>query len=195
MKTKKALLLALCAILLVAGSVYGTYAYLTSKDSVSNTFTLGKVNITMDEAKVDVYGAKVGETRVQGNEYKLVPGHTYTKDPVIHFTAGSEASYLFVKLENGIQALESDAADYISIAAQMTANDWLPLDRVSNVYYKSAPANTAAVDYPVFASFRVDEDITKFDVDAASDVNITAYAVQADGLATATAAWNATFVK
>ena len=42
MKTKrKALLLSLCAVLLVAVSVMGTIAYLTSTDNVANTFTVG----------------------------------------------------------------------------------------------------------------------------------------------------------
>lgn len=44
MKTKsKALLLTLCAVLLVAASVLGTMAYLTSSAEVKNTFTVGKV--------------------------------------------------------------------------------------------------------------------------------------------------------
>ena len=52
-KAKKALALVLCAVLLVAGSVMGTMAYLTSKDEVVNTFTVGKVGITLDEEDVD----------------------------------------------------------------------------------------------------------------------------------------------
>ena len=52
MKTKsKALLLTLCAVLLVAASVMGTMAYLTSTDKVENTFTVGNVKITLDEAR------------------------------------------------------------------------------------------------------------------------------------------------
>lgn len=44
MKTRsKALLLTLCAVLLVAASVLGTMAYLTSTDEVTNTFTVGQV--------------------------------------------------------------------------------------------------------------------------------------------------------
>ena len=38
-KTKKALLLSLCAVMLVTASVLGTMAYLTSTDEVVNTFT------------------------------------------------------------------------------------------------------------------------------------------------------------
>lgn len=52
-KTSKALLLGLCAVLLVAASILGTMAYLTDNAKVENSFTLGKVEITLTEAKVD----------------------------------------------------------------------------------------------------------------------------------------------
>lgn len=100
MKTRsKALLLTLCAVLLVAASVLGTMAYLTSTDSVENTFTVGKVKINLDEAKVDADGKAVTPAeRVKGNEYKLMPGHTYTKDPTVTVKEGSEESYVRMKV-------------------------------------------------------------------------------------------------
>ena len=95
MKTKsKALLLTLCAVLLVAASVLGTMAYLTSTDTVTNTFTIGKVEITLDETDVtDPTGP-----RVKANSYKLMPGTTYTKDPTVTVKAGSEESYVRMKV-------------------------------------------------------------------------------------------------
>ena len=45
---KKALLLAACAVLLVVATIFGTVAYLTDKDTVNNTFTVGKVDIKLD---------------------------------------------------------------------------------------------------------------------------------------------------
>ena len=91
MKTKsKALLLTLCAVLLVAASVMGTMAYLTSTDKVENTFTVGKVAIKLDEAKANNDGSLVeGAARVKANEYKLLPGHTYNKDPMVTVLSGS----------------------------------------------------------------------------------------------------------
>ncbi|MCI6842153.1 MAG: SipW-dependent-type signal peptide-containing protein, partial [Clostridiales bacterium] len=55
----KILLLALCMAALIAVSVLGTMAYLTSTDTVTNTFTVGKVAITLDEAKVNTAGEKL----------------------------------------------------------------------------------------------------------------------------------------
>lgn len=100
MKTKsKALLLTLCAVLLVAASVMGTMAYLTSTDKVENTFTVGNVKITLDEAKVNTDGTLAAPAeRVKANEYKLLPGHTYTKDPTVTVIKGSESSYIRLKV-------------------------------------------------------------------------------------------------
>lgn len=100
MKTKsKALLLTLCAVLLVAASVLGTMAYLTSTDTVTNTFTVGKVEIKLDEAKVTADGIpEEGAARVTENSYKLMPGNTYTKDPTVTVKAGSEESYVRMKV-------------------------------------------------------------------------------------------------
>lgn len=100
MKTKsKALLLTLCAVLLVAASVLGTMAYLTSTDTVTNTFTVGKVEIKLDEAKVTADGIPVeSAARVTANSYKLMPGTTYTKDPTVTVLKGSEDSYVRMKV-------------------------------------------------------------------------------------------------
>ena len=100
MKTRsKALLLTLCAVVLVVATVFGTMAYLTSTDEVKNTFTVGKVAIKLDEAKVDENGVAVTPAeRVKANTYKLMPGHTYTKDPTVTVLSGSENSYVRMKV-------------------------------------------------------------------------------------------------
>ena len=95
MKTKsKALLLTLCAVLLIAASVLGTMAYLTSTAKVENTFTVGKVEIKLDETDV----TNPTGPRVTANSYKLMPGNTYTKDPTVTVKAGSEKSYVRMKV-------------------------------------------------------------------------------------------------
>jgi len=98
-KTSKALLLTFCAVLLVAASVMGTMAYLTASDQVKNTFTVGKVKISLDEAKVNEDGTPVeGADRVKANSYKLIPGVTYTKDPTVTVLDGSVESYVRMKV-------------------------------------------------------------------------------------------------
>lgn len=185
----KTLALLFCAVLIAAVSVFTTVAFLKDSDSVKNTFTVGKVAITLDEAKVDEYGRAVdGASRVKGNSYKLIPGHEYTKDPTVHFAAGSEASYLFVRVEDGIAQIEADT----TIEAQILEKGWTKLADVDGVYWKQVQANTgtAAVDYPVFGSFTLKGEA---DVDAYANakITVTAYAIQADGFADAAAAWTA----
>ena len=98
MKTKgKALLLVLCAMLLVVASVLGTLAYLTyTTQTVENTFVVGKVSIALDEAEVDEYGKNANGRTTTGNEYTLLPGHTYIKDPTVTVNAESELAYVRV---------------------------------------------------------------------------------------------------
>lgn len=204
MKTRsKALVLTLCAVLLVVATVMGTMAYLTSTDTVTNTFTVGKVAITLDEAKVNPNGTPVADAdRVKANAYKLIPGHSYTKDPTVHVTAGSENSYIFVKVENGIAAFEADTetteGGYKKIADQITDKGWTALTGVGNVYYKEYTSQNTAADLKVFENFKIAD--TAGSTDAWNNVNpqntkvtVTAYAVQKDGFADANAAWTATF--
>ena len=95
----KPLLTLCCALLLVAAGVFGTLAYLTGTDTVNNTFTVGNVKITLDEAKVTTDGTPVvGADRVKANEYHLLPGHTYTKDPTVTVEECSDLSYVRMKV-------------------------------------------------------------------------------------------------
>ena len=185
---KKTLTIILAFALVIAMSVAGTVAYLTSQDSVTNTFTVGKVAITLDEAKVDANGAAVTpEERVDANSYKLIPGHAYTKDPIIHVDANSEKCWLFVKVENGISEIEDSTNT--TIATQLAANGWSAVTGAAGVYaYKQSVAGGTNV--PVFGSFKIagTADVAKY---ANAKVVVTAYAVQADGFDTAAAAWTA----
>lgn len=187
MKARK-ILVSLAALALVAAiSIGGTLAYLTSTAKVENTFTVGNVSITLDEAKVNEYGTKVENAdRVPGNEYKLIPGHTYTKDPTIHVGGLSENCYLFVKVENGLGDAES------TIATQMVNLGWKPVDNQTGVYAWHGTTEgamnatraivTANTDVKVFDTFTFGSqaDPTQY---TNAEIVVTAYAIQADGLA------------
>jgi len=186
---KKVFVTVLCAAALVVASVLGTMAYLTSKtDTVSNTFTVGKVGITLDEAKVESDGTPVDNAeRVTANQYKLIPGHKYTKDPTVHVDEDSEGSWLFVKVENSISNLEAKGD---TIADQMTENGWTLVSGETNVYAYKEIVN-ASKDILVFGSFTLAGDAVLNTVTDSDAINITAYAVQADGFGTAVEAWTA----
>ena len=96
-KLRKTLMIICCALVLVAISVGTTLAYLTDTEAVTNVFTVGKVGITLNEAKVGADGkALTGDAaeRVNTNSYHLIPGQAYDKDPMVTIDAESELAYV-----------------------------------------------------------------------------------------------------
>lgn len=207
-KMYKAMLLALCAVLLVAGSVMGTLAYLQDKtETVTNTFAVGKVEITLHEYQLDEAGKKVPETNDQGEVLKdsadniiykkaennltgikLVPDREIQKNPVITVKEGSEACYLFVKVEDGLKALATINWDL---------NKWKPLSNGIYYYYQTVAAPTdndpnavGDVEVPVFPSITC-KNVEMYENAENISLAITAYAVQAEGFDSASAAWSA----
>lgn len=197
MKKSKAILMALCAVLLVAASVMGTLAYLTSTDSVTNTFTVGNVKITLDEKDTDEDTNTDDNVTVNGvirdkaNVYHLLPGHTYTKDPIVRVDANSENCYLFVKVVNEIAAIEekgtNEAPATTTVAAQMAAKGWAAVDPDNGIYvYGTADAPTAVEggeNVTVFEKFVIDDTVNNTTLAGYNNktITVTAYAVQADG--------------
>ena len=179
MKTKsKALLLSLCAVLLVVASVMGTMAYLTSSDTVTNTFTVGKVEIKLDETDV----TNPTGPRVQANSYKLIPGHTYTKDPTIHVATGSEDCWLFAKIENNLG----------TAATLAMTQGWTEIDTTNHVWAYNTKVSAGA-DVTVFTQFTFSKDVTATQLPSynGKTIVVTACAVQADSFANANEAYAA----
>lgn len=180
---KKKLMTVLALVLVIAMSVAGTVAYLTSTDTVTNTFTVGNVEITLDEAKVDEYGvAATPATRVDKNDYKLIPGHTYTKDPTIHVATGSEDCWLFAKIENNLG----------TAATLAMTQGWTEIDSANHVYAYNTKVS-ADTDVTVFTQFTFSKDVTATQLPSynGKTIVVTACAVQADSFANANEAYAA----
>ena len=207
---KKKLMTVLALVLVIAMSVAGTYAYLTSKDTVVNTFTVGDVQIKLDEAKVDANGVAVTPAeRVKANSYKLLPGHTYNKDPMVTVLKGSESSYVkmtvtFTKAAELDAIFDPNGATLTSIFNGYDSTNWIykgnTEDTANNTrtyefWYKET---VAALDADVeldalFDSITVPGGINNDQLATIKGMTITvnAYAIQADGFSTADAAWEA----
>lgn len=235
---KKILVACLCvalAVLTVAGT---TLAYLTSTDKVENTFTVGNVAINLDEAKVAENGTAVTPAeRVKGNNYKLMPGHTYTKDPTVTVLEGSEEAYVRMKVtfnnateiiamctdpeyaEDGptgvenafplirmVNFVEANAAKWDGIipdnmvdTEEMLGNaKYFVYDTKADTltyyfyYTETVAAPTADVVLPVlFDSITVPDWVTGEQLAKLNNFQIVAVAeaIQADGFASADAAW------
>ena len=207
---RKLLLLTSSALLLVSLTVGVTLAYLTDTDTVTNTFTVGRVEITMDETKVNEYGETEYDENgyvmtVKANAYKLLPGHEYTKDPTVHVTSESESCYLFVKVVNGLgtiedsprQTLRPAPRQYKPIATQIVNQGWTQLEGYEGIYWRLHDADVEPeeiqYDYIVFNKFKIKGSATADDLENVAEevISITAYAIQADGMADEYAAWQA----
>ena len=205
---KKKLMTVLALVLVIAMSVAGTVAYLTSADEVVNTFTVGNVAITLDEAEVDANGNVVSNDRVKANSYKLLPGHTYAKDPMVTVKAGSESSYVKMTVTfSDAAALDAifapTGADLTSIFNGYDSATWIYKNVTENTtantrtyefWYKetvAAPNADVALD-ALFDSITVPGTINNAQLKTIEGMTITvnAYAIQADGFADAADAWS-----
>ena len=132
MKRSKVLLTLLCAAALVVTSVFGTMAYLTDDDAVTNTFTVGEVHINLDEEDI----TKDDESRTEtGNTYdEILPGHTYVKDPTVTVLNDSEDSYVRMLVTVDYKA----AAD--AVLAKHDYDSWFNFN--TNWVVNGAPVTT-----------------------------------------------------
>lgn len=205
---KKTLTMVLAMVLVAAISVGATLAYLTSKDTVVNTFTVGNVQIKLDEAKANPDGSLVANAdRVKANSYKLLPGHKYNKDPMVTVLKDSESSYVkmtvtFTKSDELDKIFAPNGADMTSIFEGYDSATWLykgnTEDTAANTrtyefWYKetvAAPNGDVALD-ALFDAIIVPETITNAQLATIEGMTITvnAYAIQADGFDDAADAW------
>ena len=206
---KKKLMTVLALVLVIAMSVAGTYAYLTSADKVVNTFTVGDVKIKLDEAKANPDGSLVANAdRVKANSYKLLPGHTYNKDPMVTVLKGSESSYvkMTVTFSNAAELdaiFDPNGATLTSIFNGYDSTNWIYKGNTENTgdntrtyefWYKApvaAPDADVALD-ALFDSITVPGTINNAQLKTIEGMTITvnAYAIQADGFADAADAWD-----
>lgn len=195
MKMKKVLAMLLAVLMIVTATVAGTVAWLQDTTTeVKNTFTEGKVDITLDEGKVDETGKfeDGGTTRVTTNDYKMIPGNEYDKDPTVTVENDSEDCYLFVMFEEG------SAKDYIDYVSTLnTDNGWTQGDGTNipkKVWYRTVYKSDANKTWKLLQGDKITIDstaVTKDTMNAAiaSELKWTAYAIQLANTGTAAEAW------
>lgn len=165
-------LVALALMLIIAlASVGGTVAWLKVQTSpVVNTFTAGDICITLTETTTD---------------YTMVPGKTIAKDPKVTVEGGSEACWLFVKVEA--------SAGLSSVVSYDVASGWTALAGASGVYYRTVSASATDQEFAVLKDNQVTvpDSVTRAELKnkANSTLTFTAYACQRDNVATAADAW------
>ena len=194
---KKKLMTVLALVLVIAMSVAGTIAFLTdTTDPISNTFTVGKVDITLTETfNTDTNNDQKNDAW----QAQLIPGTTYAKDPVVTVTADSEDCWLFVKFEE-----KNGAATYLNYTSNLTAaNGWTQGDGPNipaNVWYRAVDKAATDTSFQLLAGnntypdgcIGVKDTVTNENMDTASNAELvyTAYACQKANM-TAVDAWAA----
>lgn len=217
MKTRsKALLLTFCALVLVAASILGTVAYMTSQKKVTNTFTVGNVSIRLDEAIVDENGVAADPVNNRTDEtnntqnYHLIPGQTYTKDPTVTVEANSEEAYvrMMVTITNYTNIKKAFGDDFLpqnyvngtwdpalwvyTATTEDTQNDTITYEFR---YFKPVTAGASDLKLdPLFTEFTLPGTVTGealAKISGGFDIDVEGHAIQAATFADADAAWAA----
>ena len=194
--SNKTVAILLALVLAIGCAVGGTLAWLISQtEPVVNTFTYGDINIELYEHEYNAGENKL-ETKkaTKVDNYKIIPGVDLPKDPTVEVKANSEACWLFVKVEEENWPAFVDANKTKKVSYSI-ANDWNALQGQTGVYYREVAANDKAQEFPVLKgnTVTVSDTLTKDEVDELKEKKPTltfkAYAVQKDGIADATTAW------
>lgn len=202
---KKSLIMLLSAMLVIATAAMGTIAYLTDSKNITNTFTVGNVAIELDETVVDENGVPqdadndgTNDRTYEGNDYRLVPGKTYTKDPTVTVKAGSEESYvrMILHITNRANVIEVFGEDFKveDILKDYHPEVWVPVGRVdgediiSYEFRYAQPVDTLEqtedeVLAPLFTGFTVPGELKNEELAKLADMKIV---VEGHAIQTAT---------
>ncbi len=178
----KAVFLSLAVCMMMLSLIGGSLAWLmTQTDPITNVFTYGDIEITLEETT--------------GERYKMTPGKELAKDPKVTVLADSEDCWLFVKIDESADKALGDYIDY------NIADGWIALESANGVYYREVGNDAEnAQEFYVLAGNKVTVkgSVTKDMLENLSDANyptltFTAYAVQRDAniadIDTASEAW------
>ena len=171
---KKNIWLFLLVIVLAVGfGVGATYALLLSRSqTVVNEFSAGGITLIL--------------TETTGTNYKIIPGVTHRKDPVITVKADSQACWLFFELDN--------SAEFESYMEYTIADGWTALGGYGGVYWKQVPTAKEDTYHPVLKDDQVTVKATVTEemlsaLDASLELIISPYAIQTEGIDTPVLAW------
>ena len=185
---KKTVALTLAIVLLLTAAVAGTVAWLQdSTNTITNTFTVGKVDIDLTETENLVNGVY---------EVQLIPGTTYKKNPVVTVDDASEDCYLYVKIEE-----VNSPSTYLDYTHDLSG--WTELEGVSGVYYREVSKDASVKSWAllenneveVLSSLGNDDLAGMYNADGSVNrdnlpqLKYTAYAIQKANTGTAKEAW------
>lgn len=170
--TKRILLAAVAALLLVAVSVGGTLAWLTdSTQTITNTFSPSDISITLTE----------DAGKDSNYQFHMVPGLSITKDPLITVAPNSEPCWLFVKIEKGNNFDTFMKYGLVSDWQQLNESNGNPVD---GVFYQQVEGKSSLQTFKILDGDKVTvrQEVTKEMMNGVGSnypsIKFTAYAVQ-----------------
>ncbi len=184
---KKIVTCCLVAALLVIGVIGASLAYFTDQDAKENVFTVGNVDIELNEPNWETPAS-------------IAPGIAYAKDPVVK-NVGTNDAYIRVDVKVSDWAAFKAAAanhqitDLATIFAGHDAAKWTRANIIEDTaadtatyqyYYKTAIAKGASTD-ALFTSVTIPAAFTNAEMaaiagnDGKFTIDVTAHAIQADG--------------
>lgn len=134
----KAIALILALTMIVSGAAGGTLAWLYSgQRAVSNTFTVGSIDITLQETDT----ALDADGDVNTNLYEMGVGTAIAKDPTVTVLGGSADCWLYVQI--------SESANFGAFMEYAMAEGWQPLAEAPGVYWRSVQSSAEDQLFPV----------------------------------------------
>ena len=173
-ENKKIVILIALVTAIISAFVGATTAYLIAiSGSVENTFTIGYINLELNETT--------------GNSYQMIPGKVIPKDPTVKVVNGSEDCWLFIKV--------TESAGFDDYFTYQIHEDWTHLGGYEGVYYRQVVNVKTDLNFEILKnnSITVKENLTEEKMSAiqgAPTISFKAYAAQMDVDNTAQGAWS-----
>ena len=198
---KKILAVSLVVSLVAVAALGVTLAYFTDTSTVANTFTLGNIDITLEE----IVGYDAQEqpiVKTDAYEYpSIVPGDVLHKEPYVK-NVGSNDAYVFMKVTLSDAAALDDLLPDLATQNVINFNttNWNFIsnnvdgsNRVIWIGYKTILAPDATTIAP-FSTITIPTEWDSDDMESLGEdfsLTVNAYAIQADNIADAAAAYTA----
>ena len=202
---KKILALSMCIALAAIAIVGASLAYFTDTKTATNTFTMGNVQIKLDETDIK----NPQGDRVTSNEYNVYPGAVVTKDPIVH-NIGKNGAYIraTVNVSNWMNLASAYYPDFketfpndgykaaLNLLVGELGEGWSVVEVVAGDTFTvgqfdakfilkydgvlAADANTSAM----FQTVTIPAGIDNANAESFDEVKVVAQAIQADGFKT-----------
>lgn len=155
---KKIVSVALAASLAATAIVGGTLAYFTDTDKAINNFSVGNVDIVVEEPHWN-----------PDNAVNMYPGQVVEKDPVVT-NEGNNPAFVRVKVE-----YDRDVVTLFSRSAEWKYNE------ADGYYYYATPVAAGETTTPVFEKFILNNTVENDPSHAEQYITVSAEAVQSQG--------------